>query len=46
MASITMTRQYPIERDRLYAHLTEPTNWPSYYRHDHGDAPRCLHRAW
>jgi hypothetical protein len=31
MATITMTRQYPIERDRLYAHLTEPTNWPSYY---------------
>ena len=31
MATITMTRQYPIDRHRLYAHLTEPTNWPSYY---------------
>jgi uncharacterized protein YndB with AHSA1/START domain len=31
MATVEMTREYPVARRQLWDHLTEPANWPSFY---------------
>jgi hypothetical protein len=31
VSHVEMTRQYPMERKLLFDHLTDPTNWASYF---------------
>ncbi len=31
MPTVTMTREYPIDRKALFDHLTDPTTWSSFY---------------
>ena len=31
MATVEMSREYPVDRKQLWAHLTDPQNWPSFY---------------
>lgn len=31
MAEVQMTRQFPVEPQKLYDYLVEPTNWPKFY---------------
>jgi hypothetical protein len=31
VAHVEMTRRYPMDRKLLFDHLTDPTNWPTYY---------------
>lgn len=31
MSHVEMTREYPMERKLLFDHLTDPTNWSSYF---------------
>ncbi len=31
MSNVEMSRDYAVDRKRLFDHLVEPSNWPSYY---------------
>ena len=31
MSKVEMSRDYAVDRTRLFDHLVEPSNWPSYY---------------
>jgi hypothetical protein len=31
MATVTKSRNYPVERRAAFAYLTNPSNWPDYY---------------
>lgn len=31
MATVEMSREYPVDTEQLYRHLTDPVNWPSFY---------------
>jgi hypothetical protein len=31
VSHVEMTREYPMEHEPMFDHLTDPMNWPSYY---------------
>jgi hypothetical protein len=54
MATVEMTREYPVETRRLYDFCTDPFNWPRYYNNmldatggrfqEPGDVATCRYR--
>jgi hypothetical protein len=54
MATVEMTREYPVETQRLYEFCTDPFNWPKYYNNmldatgsrfrEPGDVASCRYR--